>query len=252
MSILLLLSAFTLCAQKNKKVKPSYYIFNDKGEPCKAEDARYMGILEKLTDSAYQWKYYNFYGSLISIETYNDKEMTIPHGYYSFFDSNGNIDSAGYTFNGRKDKFWYYYSDSLTVWQSEEYNKGVLIERLDAAALKAQRENLKNHKDSTMFQSVEKEANFKGAVEAWIKYLQSNINFPSRAKRMDTQGKVMVSFVVDKDGSINDIKIVQSVEYSLDEEALRLIRQSPKWEPAFQNGKAVRAYRRQPIIFALQ
>jgi len=51
MSILLLLPAFTLCAQNNKKEKPSYYVFNDKGEPCKSEDARYMGILEKLTDS---------------------------------------------------------------------------------------------------------------------------------------------------------------------------------------------------------
>jgi protein TonB len=178
--------------------------------------------------------------------------MTLPHGYFAWYDTNGTIDSAGYTYKGKKDKTWYYYSDSLTVWQSETYNRGILIKRMDEAALKAEREDQRNTLDTSSFQTVEKEAAFKGDGRAWIRYLEKNLQFPGRAMQLDKQGKVVVSFVVDKDGSTRDIFLSQSVEYSLDEEALRLVRQSPKWEPAIQNGRPVNAYRRQPITFAFR
>jgi len=251
MIILFLLPLPALLAQKNKKAEPSYYVFNEKEEPCKLEEARYIGILEKLEDTVYQWQYYSFSGPLIRVETYKDQEMSIPNGYFAFFDSNGIIDSSGFTFNGRKDKTWFYYSDTLTVWQSEEYNKGVLLKRTNEAELKAQHEDL-NPSNALQLDPGEKEATFKGNDNAWRKYLQGNINFPARATSLNKGGTVIVSFVVDKDGSVNDIHIVQSVEYSLDEEALRLIKQSPKWQPALQKGRVVKAYRRQPITFASQ
>jgi protein TonB len=67
---------------------------------------------------------------------------------------------------------------------------------------------------------------------------------------MGKTGQVLIYFIVDSNGDIADVKLHKSVEYSLDQEALRLIRQSPKWEPAFQNGKNVKAYRRQPVTFS--
>lgn len=251
-SLILLLSFLEVSAQKNRKGEISYYVFNANGEPCKIEEGKFIGILEKLADTAWQWKYYNFTGPIISVETYRDREMTLPHGYFAFFDDNGIIDSSGFTSKGKKNKTWYYYSDSLTVWQSEEYNNGILIKRMSGAELRSRSKNPGDTNDTSEFDQVEKEATFRGDIKAWVKYLEKNLQFPDRAKQLDKQGKVMINFVVDADGSVGDITLAQSVEFSLDEEALRLIRQSPKWAPAIQKGKPVKAYRRQPVTFAFR
>lgn len=97
---------------------------------------------------------------------------------------------------------------------------------------------------------VESEANFKGGIDSWKKYLQKNYHFPDRALSLDKYGKVMIEFIVDTDGSVNNLIIIQSVEFSLDKEAWRLIEESPKWQPALQNGRLVKAYRLQPITFS--
>ena len=65
------------------------------------------------------------------------------------------------------------------------------------------------------------------------------------------QGTVLLQFIIEKDGSISDSEIVKSVEFSLDEESLRIIKLSPKWEPAIQDGKLVRSYKLQPINYSL-
>ncbi|HEX3080492.1 MAG TPA: TonB family protein, partial [Puia sp.] len=73
-----------------------------------------------------------------------------------------------------------------------------------------------------------------------------------RAMNGNVQGQVRVNFVVDKAGNVVDPYISLSVEYSLDEEALRIIKESGKWDPAFQNAHNVKSYKRQPINFRLQ
>ncbi len=123
---------------------------------------------------------------------------------------------------------------------------------MTGAELRSRRENPADTNDRSEFDQVEKEATFRGDIKAWVKYLEKNLQFPDRAKQLDKQGKVMINFVVDADGSVGDISLAQSVEFSLDEEALRLIRQSPKWAPAIQKGKPVKAYRRQPVTFAFR
>lgn len=243
--ILLLFTVIVLSAQENKKEKPEYFVFNKKGEPCKIDDASYLGILEKLSDTTWQWKYYNYTGTIINIETYRDKELTSPHGYLAYFDGNGKIDSSGYTSNGRKDKNWYYFNDSLRIIQTDEYDKGVLLERKDEEELK--REKNRATKDSSFVLDGEKEASFKAGETGWRKYLESKFKFPDRAITLSKNGTAIFSFTVDTDGSLLDILLVQSVEYSFDEAFFFLLKTSPKWEPALQNGKAIKAYRRQPM-----
>ncbi len=233
-------------SQKNKSGNISYYVFDAAWKPCKAEEAVYFASCEKLNDTAWQWKNYHFAGPLLSVETYKDEEASIPHGYFAWFDNNGIIDSSGETFEGKKHGSWLYFTDTLSVWQTEKYERGVLIERKDSIALRRERgeiESLQSYPD-------EKEAAFRGGNKGWLKYLQTNLKYPERAVNMGKTGKVLIYFIVDSNGNITDIKLHKSVEYSLDEEALRLIRQSPKWEPAFQNGKNVKAYRRQPVTFS--
>lgn len=245
--ITILLSIFfiytTVFAQKGKSGNISYYVFDAAWKPCNTDDAVYFAILEKLNDTAWQWKNYLFSGPLLSVETYKDEDGTIPHGYFAWFDSNGNIDSSGETFGGRKHGSWYYFTDSLSVWQTEKYENGILSERKDSILLR----NEKRSNDSIGYLPGDKEAVFKGGTNAWIKYLQNNIKIPGRAEKMGKSGTVKIFFMVDSDGSLKDLRLYKSVEYSLDEEALRLISKSPKWEPARQMDKPVKAYRIQPI-----
>jgi protein TonB len=98
----------------------------------------------------------------------------------------------------------------------------------------------------------EKESEFTGGKNSWWKYLNKNMIYPQRAQNLNKQGTVVLQFIVGKDGEVFDQEIVQSVEYSLDQEALRMINESPAWIPAFQRGKNVKSYKKQPITFKVE
>lgn len=246
----LFLSAINLHAQRAGRNNVSFYVFDENWKGCKPEDAKYLGSLHKLGDTAYEWKYYHYQGPLISVETYKDKEATIPHGEFIYYGPDGKMDSSGYTFEGRKNGWWYFYTDSFTLWKKEKYDMGRLMESMDISAIEAEREQNRKQAESEKHWG-EVEAEFKGGVEDWIKYVQKNIRFPERARKLGKEGKLLIQFIVNTDGTISDVNILRSIEYSLDEEAIRLIRASPKWRPARQDGKLVKAYRRQPLTFQL-
>lgn len=237
----------------SQKQETNYFLFDKNGNPSnKIENAAFFGVQQKLADTAWQWLYYQFSGPLVSVETYRDSEMKYPHGYFAWFDRSGIIDSSGSTYMGRKDGTWYHWTDSLTVWKQEDYEKGRLIRVLDEAALKARREQYAQDVDTSLFQLVEREAEFPGGTIAWVRFLQKNLQFPQRAIELDKEGTVVVSFMVNINGKLDNIRLAISREYSLDEEALRLLKKSPGWNPAVQGDRKVNAYRRQPITFALQ
>jgi TonB family protein len=102
-----------------------------------------------------------------------------------------------------------------------------------------------------IFAIVEKMPEFPGGNGAFSIYIANNIKYPLKARENLTQGKVFVSFVVEKDGSITKTKILRSVSPELDEEALRIINSSPKWKPGSNNGLPVRALFSMPITFRL-
>ena len=98
---------------------------------------------------------------------------------------------------------------------------------------------------------VEYEAGFPGGDEAWVKYLQKNLkaNTPIKNKAPVGTYQVIVQFIVSRDGSISNITAETSFGYGMEEEVIRVIKKGPKWIPAYQNGRTVNAYRRQPITF---
>ena len=93
---------------------------------------------------------------------------------------------------------------------------------------------------------------FPGGNAALMKYLGDNIKYPVVAQENGVQGRVVVSFVVERDGSITDVKVVRSVDPSLDREAVRVVSTMPKWIPGKQNGSAVRVKYNVPVAFRLQ
>lgn len=100
--------------------------------------------------------------------------------------------------------------------------------------------------------SVEIMPEFPGGTAALMKYLSSNIKYPAISQEVGSQGRVIVQFVVDKDGSISNPEVVRGVDAHLDREAIRVISAMPKWKPGVQNGKKVRVKYTVPVNFRLQ
>jgi periplasmic protein TonB len=84
------------------------------------------------------------------------------------------------------------------------------------------------------------------------KYLADNIRYPDSARAHNTEGRVILKFVVNEDGSISDCTVIRGVSKEIDEEALRVVRQMPRWKPGKQNGKAVKVLFMLPVVFKLE
>ena len=107
-------------------------------------------------------------------------------------------------------------------------------------------------KEDEIFVAVEQQAEFPGGQAALMKWLSNNIRYPESAQQNDIQGRVIVRFVVEKDGSIGAANIVKGVDKDLDREALRVVKKMPHWQPGKNNGVAVRSYFNLPVTFKLQ
>ena len=103
-----------------------------------------------------------------------------------------------------------------------------------------------------VFDVVEEMPSFPGGQGALMAFLSSNVKYPVVAQENGVQGRVIVGFVVEKDGSITDVKVMRSVDPSLDREAQRVVKSMPKWKPGKQNGAAVRVKYTVPVLFKLQ
>ena len=106
--------------------------------------------------------------------------------------------------------------------------------------------------EQQIFQVVEEMPEFPGGLSECMKFLGKNIKYPTISQENGVQGRVIVQFVVNKDGSIVDPVVVRGVDPYLDKEALRVISSMPKWKPGKQRGKAVRVKYTVPVTFRLQ
>ncbi len=107
-------------------------------------------------------------------------------------------------------------------------------------------------KEEEIFVAVEQQAEFPGGQAALMKWLSNNIRYPESAQQNDIQGRVIVKFVVEKDGSIGKAEILKGIDRDLDREALRVVKKMPKWQAGKNNGVPVRSYFNLPVVFRLQ
>jgi protein TonB len=110
----------------------------------------------------------------------------------------------------------------------------------------------KKENPDSVFLSVEIESSYPGGIEAWKRFLIKNLsnNYPQEAADQAIQGKVVVMFIVDREGNVSDVHAIEGPK-ELHDVAMKVIKKSGKWQPAQQNGKIVNSYKRQPIIFAI-
>ncbi len=105
--------------------------------------------------------------------------------------------------------------------------------------------------EDVVFVVVEDDPEFPGGIEALYRYLASNIKYPTEAKNEKIQGTVYVSFVIEKDGSVSNIKLLRDIGGGCGQEAVRVVQQMPKWKPGRQRGQRVRTQYNLPIKFTL-
>jgi protein TonB len=219
--ILLFLHYNSLSAQQNERVT----FIDDHGQSVKEKNASLLLQRLKINDTLWLFNFYDLFGPLVISMQTKDEEGNIRNGYFSKF-------IAG------------------IVSSTEFYENGVLVPSSNAGF------NIAKKRDTIGFRPVnlaktDKDASFQWGTSAWSVFISLNLKYPARALKNKVQGTVIVRFTVDQDGKVLFPEITQSVEYSIDQEALRVIKTSPKWTPAFQNGKNVKSFKSQTINFRL-
>ena len=107
-------------------------------------------------------------------------------------------------------------------------------------------------KGEEIIDPIEEKPQFPGGEEAFMKYIEENLVYPEKAKEDSITGKVLVKFVVEADGSITNVEVIRSANKILDEEAVRVIKNMPKWIPGMQGDKPVRTLMKMPINFQME
>ncbi len=105
--------------------------------------------------------------------------------------------------------------------------------------------------EEEVFVVVEEQAEFPGGLDSMYAFIQKNLKYPELAKEKGIEGRVFVSFIIEKDGSISNVKILRGIGGGCDEAVVEMIKNMPKWKPAKQRGKPVRCQFNLPINFEL-
>lgn len=138
---------------------------------------------------------------------------------------------------------------AFTVEGNDEVGGAVLKAKEEIAAPEPPKHVVEETK---IFTVVEQMPMYPGGDAALMGYLHDNIKYPTVAAENGVQGRVVVGFVVERDGSITDVNILRGVDPSLDREAMRVVKSMPRWNPGKQNGSAVRVKYQVPVSFRLQ
>lgn len=127
------------------------------------------------------------------------------------------------------------------------YDKNIF----DESAIMVEEQPGKVQEDK-IFDVVEQMPSFPGGISAMQNWMRENLTYPAVAQENNIQGRVIISIVVEKDGSLGDVKVARSVDPSLDQAAVQLVKKMPKWNPGKQNGMPVRVKYSIPVSYKLQ
>ena len=207
------------------------------------QDAKYLVVIKGYGDTAFERLDYHFAGPMITREMYADDDMTILHGKCATYAATGYLAEDGQYVQNKKDGTWYEYDDTSRAIKELIYHLDTLVSVTDLDSLDKERKKLDLKEDTT----GQVEAYYKGGTGAIAKLISKKIQLPQRTQILTSGGTVKVRFVIDTTGAVINREVLKSVEFSFDEECLRVISLLNKWVPAIDKGKLVKAYRIQPI-----
>lgn len=154
----------------------------------------------------------------------------------------GNKDNGNYV-NGLKEGTWKEYIAKTKITYEDQYKNGVFVKG----------KCILENGESTTYNSLGAILpTFKGGMTAFSDFLSDNLIYPKEAVKLQEEGKVYLNFKIDVDGSLKDIRVSKSVSFLLDQEALRVMKLSPNWEPSMQKGRKISVTYTIPITFQLK
>ncbi len=250
--LIAVLALLQLCrAQAYNNQKLIYLDEND--QPTREKKAFVLKQLIRLDDTLWEVNLYRINAPRMVSYQCSDPDGQLRNGQYLTYNSGGQLDTTGYYSKGVRAGIWTILTPGGRVAAQQSYRNGQLFWTMDSVQLKHHSDslNILLKIDTTAFKKVEIESSFPGGGAGWLKYLEKNLRYPDKAVKNKIQGQVMIAFIVDTEGHIstNSVRLDHSVEFSLDQEALRIIFVSPDWTPAVQNGRKVKSYKKQPITF---
>ena len=228
--------------------KESFYALDTTWKQTTEKKAKYLLWIHEDSAGNWEYSYYHMWGPMIKLETYKDHDGTQLNGLVCYYYTTGNLDSLGHYKDGKKEGKFYKYAflphGILRKAMEYAYANDSLIQTVDLSGDTARK---KNDLDT----AGNKDSQFPGGAPQWFRYLGKNFHYPDRAVDKEIQGTVLISFMIDKQGNVVEPVVAKSVEYSLDREALGIISNSGKWEPATHNDRPILSYKAQPLAFSL-
>jgi TonB family protein len=231
--------------------------------PSSQDRATYYRIKTR-TDSGWRVSEYWMTGKPQSIENYKDDSLHVRHGESITYSEKGvPVYRADYV-NGKADgaETYFYETGQLRasgLQRGGEY-EGEWVSYFPSGKLagKATFRHGKEiagsyfHEDGSPNKNVPEffhESAYPGGGQEFMRFLNKTFRYPKEAIKNNTQGTVVVQFIVNKDGTVSDLQVIRSVDKYLDEEALRVLRHMSNWEPAMMAGIPMKSYKKQPIVF---
>jgi len=218
------------------QVSKRLYYASKKSQTPKLVEYYENGVLVRSSNTEYE---HNYHGDVSYLRKISGESSSYEYQY-----DNGNWIRCSQTRNGYsiikyRDITMYPEDNEISVNKNNVQNQNnrgskAMIDETD---------------EDEIFHDVEKMPEFPGGQEALLAYLKKNAKYPASAHIDNVEGRVIVEFVVDKDGSINKPRVIKSLNYDCDIEALRVIKSMPKWNPGKQHGKAVRVKFTCPIMY---
>lgn len=241
--LLIVLSLFITAKSFSQEGREDVYALDENWKDVKLEKAKYLVRSKKINDTCWKWDFYNLIGPLIKTEYFKDEAGAIAHGSFSFYNLAGRIDSTCRYVDGLAHGTWNFYNEKGKIMLQKNYQAGRLLEVKDVVKDTVKKSDGMTH--------VEVESEFPGGLSAWGRHINKYLKYPERALNHRVEGQVSVVFIIDEEGKVGEPTIFRSVEFSLDDAALEIIRKSPKWRPGIKDGVKVKTFKRQPINYAL-
>lgn len=208
--------------------------------------AKYLIVVKKYNDGAFERLDYNFSGPMITLRTYNDSNLNVLDGKYMEYNLRGYLSSDGQYFQNKKDGDWTLYDDTSHSITKYKYHLDTLLAVINLDSLDNEKKKIKEDTTGQI------EAAYVGGTRKISKIITSNIKVPDRMAALTKGGTDMIRFVIDTNGKSINIDVLKSTEFSFDEESKRVVSLLTDWIPASDKGVRVKAYRIQPITIELE
>lgn len=208
-------------------------------------------------------------GIVMLTGSYSDKNLEIRDGCFIYYNDEGVKTSVNYFKDGKRTGQWSYWNQKGVLTESMYYHNNVLDGTYltfgtdgkvtsEAVYENGIRRTFKSNpypdtqkKNATETTFSETMPEFIGGVDSLMSFLSNNIKYPKSAQKKNIEGKVILQFTINVQGEIKDVTVVKSVETSLDDEAVRVVKSMPSWNPGTQNGNRIPVRYTLPIIFKL-